>query len=84
VRFMVHDWGMIFEFFPLFLVRYLCRERMLNTFLFPRLKSLNFNIVILSWFVCTAHIPFGRYAVTKFIFKVFGHTVLVYYTTQRW
>jgi hypothetical protein len=64
-KFIFHDWGLIFEFFPLVLVRYLCRESMLYTFLLPRLNSLNFNAMILSWSVCTTHIPLGRYVVTK-------------------
>jgi hypothetical protein len=29
MRFIVHDWGIIFEFFPLVLVRYLCGVSML-------------------------------------------------------
>jgi hypothetical protein len=71
-RFMVHDWGTIFEFFPLVLVRYLCRASMLYTFLSPRLKSLNFNVAILSWSVRTARIPFGRYAMTNSYSKSLG------------
>jgi hypothetical protein len=64
-RFMVHDWGTIFKFLPLVLVRYLCGESMLYTFLLPRLKSLSYNAAILSWSTCTTCIPFERYAMTK-------------------
>jgi hypothetical protein len=71
-RFIIHGWGIIFKFFPFVLVKYLYGASILWFLQSPRLKSLNFNVAILSCCARTACIPFGRYAVTMVYSKYLG------------
>jgi hypothetical protein len=64
--------GIIFEFVPFILVKYLCGASMLYSFWSPRLNALNFNATILSWSTRTTWIPFERFAVTKVYSKYLG------------